>query len=109
MRATTKAHDIEIAYISHIAHLLSATLALTLARAHYPRASLGAGGRDVTRLASSSPAMWGAIVAANGANISRALNAYMKEVQKVRRAVAKNDAGAIRELFVSTGAWAAGR
>ena len=101
-----KTHDAEMAYTSHLPHLLSAALARTLSRANHPRSALGAGGRDATRLASSSPEMWSAIVAANGPNITRALDAYLKELRQLRKAASSGDAAAIHELFTATTAWA---
>ena len=103
---TAKTHDAEVAYTSHLPHLLSAALARTLSRANHPRSALGAGGRDATRLASSSPVMWSAIVAANGPNLTRALDAYSKELRQLRKAASNGDAAAIHELFTATGAWA---
>lgn len=103
---TAKTHDAEVAYTSHLPHLLSAALARTLSRANHPRSALGAGGRDATRLASSSPEMWSAIVAANGPNLTRALDAYSKELRQLRKAASNGDAAAIHELFTATGAWA---
>lgn len=103
---TAKTHDAEVAYTSHLPHLLSAALARTLSRANHPRSALGAGGRDATRLASSSPEMWSAIVAANGPNLTRALDAYSKELRQLRKAASKGDAAAIHELFTATGVWA---
>ena len=100
-----KTHDAEVAYTSHLPHLLSAALARTLSRANHPRSALGAGGRDATRLASSSPEMWSAIVAANGPNLTRALDAYLKELRLLRKAATSGDAAAIHELFTATGAW----
>ena len=101
-----KTHDAEVAYTSHLPHLLSAALAQTLSRANHPRSALGAGGRDATRLASSSPDMWSAIVAANGPNLTRALDAYLKELRQLRKAASRGDAAAIHELFTATSAWA---
>jgi len=103
---TAKTHDVELAYTSHLPHLLSAALARTLSRANHPRSALGAGGRDATRLASSSPEMWSAIVAANGPNLTRALDAYLKELRQLRKAASSGDAAAIHELFTATTAWA---
>jgi prephenate dehydrogenase len=100
------AHDAKLAYTSHLPHLLSAALARTLDRADHARAALGSGGRDVTRLASSSPEMWSAIVGSNGAPLTRALAAFERELAHVRRAAASGDSNAIRELFTATRSWA---
>jgi prephenate dehydrogenase len=106
LQMAAKAHDAKVAYTSHLPHLLSAALARTLERAGHAHSALGPGGRDVTRLASSSPDMWSAIVGANGPLISQALTAFAEELQLVRRAAARGNSGAIHELFTATGDWA---
>ena len=106
IEAGASAHDAEVAFTSHLPHLVSAALAYTLARAGHPASALGAGGRDVTRLAASGPEMWSAIVAANGPNVTLALDALLVRLQIVRRAVARGDAAAIHDLFTDAGTWA---
>ena len=100
------AHDAQLAFTSHLPHLLSAALARTLDRADHRRSALGAGGRDVTRLAASSPEMWSAIVSSNGTQLTRALAAFGRELAHVRRAAARGDARAIHALFTATREWA---
>ena len=79
-------HDRILAWTSHLPHVLSAALALALARAGLDRASLGPGGRDVTRLAGSSPEMWTAILRENAAEIDAALSAAELELAAFRHA-----------------------
>jgi prephenate dehydrogenase len=101
------AHDARLAFTSHLPHLVSAALARTLDRADHGRSALGAGGRDVTRLAAGSPEMWSAIVSSNRAGLTRALAAFERELARVRGAAVRGDARAIHALLAATRDWAA--
>ena len=68
-------HDLKLAWTSHLPHMVSTALALALARTGVDRIYLGPGGRDVTRLAGSSPEMWTAIALENASAIEGALRA----------------------------------
>src|SRR5262249_22263985 len=57
MTIDASAHDRTLAWTSHLPHLVSAALALALRDAGVKRDELGPGGRDITRLAGSSPEM----------------------------------------------------
>jgi prephenate dehydrogenase len=98
-------HDREMAVTSHVHHFVAAALAASMDASGVHRSQLGPGGRDTTRLAGSSPAMWGGIVSQNGPRITAALSAFDRELQRVRRAVRKGDRGAIERLFEQTGTW----
>ena len=87
-------HDRMLAWTSHLPHVLSAALALTLAGAGLDRQSLGPGGRDMTRIAGSSPEMWTAILRENAAEIEVALTAAEREIAAFR--------GALRHAGVDT-------
>ena len=52
------AHDARMSRVSHLPQVVSTALADTLARGGVALEDLGPGGRDTTRLAASSPAMW---------------------------------------------------
>ena len=58
-------HDVRLAWTSHLPQAVSTALALSLDQRGSPRAELGPGGRDVTRLAGSDPAMWADILIDN--------------------------------------------
>ncbi|MDE3153085.1 MAG: prephenate dehydrogenase/arogenate dehydrogenase family protein [Gemmatimonadota bacterium] len=81
------AHDRRMALASHLPHLLSVALALTLCDAGVPHAELGPGGRDVARLAGGSPEMWVDIVAQNRAAIAAALDRFDERLHALRLAV----------------------
>jgi prephenate dehydrogenase len=99
-------HDAEMAVTSHLHHLVSAALAMTMQRLGTPRSKLGPGGRDVTRLAGSSGAMWGAVVAQNAERIAPSLKTFAREIARLEKAVAAGDQRAIEQLFDRTNIWA---
>ncbi len=101
------AHDEVVAYTSHLPHLLSAALQRTIAAAGHEAQALGAGGRDMTRLSRSSPAMWRAIVSTNSAAIARALADCAAQLDEVRDMVARQDHDAVARIFTEAGTWSA--
>jgi prephenate dehydrogenase len=99
------AHDRTLAWTSHLPHVVSAALALALGRAGVGRDELGPGGRDITRLAGSSPEMWSAIAAENANAIDAALAAAEQEVASFRRLLSRADAGELHSKFAAARAW----
>jgi prephenate dehydrogenase len=99
------AHDRTLAWTSHLPHVVSAALALVLDGAGVARDELGPGGRDITRLAGSSPEMWSAIAVENASAIDSALAAAEREVASFRHALARADADELRSKFAAARAW----
>jgi len=98
-------HDRQLAWTSHLPHIMSSALALALARSGVGRHDLGPGGRDVTRLAGSSPDVWAAIAHDNAEAIDGALAAAEVEIAAFRDALAQSDATALRERFSAARVW----
>jgi prephenate dehydrogenase len=98
-------HDRKLAWTSHMPHVASTAVALALLRVGFGRHDLGPGGRDITRLAGSSPAMWTAIVRENAVEIDEALAAAEQEIAAFRRALAPVDANDIRDRFTVAREW----
>jgi len=98
-------HDRTLAWTSHLPHVASAAVALALARIGFGRHDLGPGGRDITRLAGSSPAMWTAIARENAMEIDAALAAAEDEIAGFRHALATADADGLRERFTAARDW----
>jgi prephenate dehydrogenase len=95
-------HDALVSRSSHLPHVVAATLASHVLSPAQPRhqAALCANGfRDTTRIASGSPEMWRDIALANRKNLGRSLDAFMADLQKIRRLVNKGDATAITKFF----------
>ena len=102
-------HDKAVATISHLPHLVAATLVNLVHRTDSPEHTmkqLAAGGfKDITRIASSSPVMWQQIFSSNRETVIRVLREYIESLQNVEKALAEDDMAAIHELFVESGAY----
>ena len=92
-------HDAMVAVVSHVPQLAASTLmnvANQGTEEHAVLLRLAAGGfRDMTRIASSHPAIWPDICLANRDAIVGALDAYLDELTRVRSIVAGGDRDAL--------------
>ena len=95
-------HDEQMAWRSHLPHVLSAALALTLREAGIQRSALGPGGRDMTRLAGGAPSLWTSIVKDNDAALIAALEACEHQIRLLRGALVRRDSRVTYE-FLATG------
>jgi prephenate dehydrogenase len=98
-------HDDQMAWRSHLPHLLSSALAVTLRDAGVRRSALGPGGRDMTRLAGGSPTMWSPIVDDNATSIVDALDACEAHLRAFREALMGGDSAATREFLERASNW----
>ena len=98
-------HDEKLAWTSHLPHMIAATLALSLARGGVGREELGPGGRDMTRIAGSSPEMWTAIAMDNAEAIDATLAAAEGEIARFRAGLRARDEDSVRAQFVAARAW----
>jgi prephenate dehydrogenase len=98
-------HDERLAWTSHLPHMIAVTLGLTLGEGGISRDDLGPGGRDMTRIAGSSPEMWAAIAVDNADSIDRALLVAERELSVLREAVARRDSDALRSQFAAARRW----
>lgn len=98
-------HDRTLAWTSHLPHIASTAVALALSRAGYHRHDLGPGGRDITRLAGSSPAMWAAIAHENASAIDIALAAAERVIAEFRRALVEQNRRELHERFSAAREW----
>ena len=93
------AHDEHIAYVSHLSHITSFALGQTVLEIEKDEKNIfdmaGSGFESTVRLAKSSPAMWTPIFIQNKNNILKALNAYEKQIQKMKQMIEKSDADTI--------------
>ncbi|RIK04905.1 MAG: prephenate dehydrogenase/arogenate dehydrogenase family protein [Acidobacteria bacterium] len=98
-----ESHDEFVAVVSHLPHLTAAAL-LNVAAGQAAEAGallqLAAGGfRDVTRIASGSPALWADICAANRAAITSSLDALVEQIRDLRSAIANGDTAEVSDLL----------
>ena len=98
-------HDEQMSWRSHLPQVLSTTLALTLRDAGVQRSALGPGGRDMTRLAGSSPALWMSIVEDNTASLVNSLSAMEQQLRGFRESLEGRDSDATRERLTSARDW----
>lgn len=92
-------HDRTLAWSSHLPQAASTALARALDCAGISRDGLGPGGRDMTRLALSSPDMWTPIAMDNAASLGPALAQMECELARLRDALARADEDAVRRFF----------
>jgi prephenate dehydrogenase len=96
-------HDALVAVVSHVPQLAASTLMNVANRGgddHAVLLRLAAGGfRDMTRIASSHPAIWPDICLANRDAIVGTLDDYLDELARVRRIVADGDRDALLALL----------
>jgi prephenate dehydrogenase len=98
-------HDERMALASHLPQILSSALGAVLAGAGIGRSDLGSGGRDVTRLAGSSPDLWAPLALENAAILREPLSALRAEIERFEQALAAGDGGEIRRLLVRARDW----
>jgi prephenate dehydrogenase len=105
MEMDAELHDEKLAWTSHLPHMIAVVLGLTLGAGGISRDDLGPGGRDMTRIAGSSPEMWTAISVDNAPAIDAALAVAERELAKLRSSLDRRDSAALRAQFTDARAW----
>lgn len=100
-----KIHDYITAAISHVPHVVASSLVGVVAKADEENgllAMLAAGGfRDITRIASSSPAMWKDICLTNRDSIGEFMDKYISELKKIKALIEDKDEDSLYHFFES--------
>ena len=96
-------HDHIFAAVSHLPHAAAYAMVSTAAEFkagadNYITFS-GAGFRDFTRIAESSPEMWRDICLLNGGNIVEMIEQYQFSLNKIKKAIKHNDGQRLEKLF----------
>jgi prephenate dehydrogenase len=95
-------HDGEVAWVSHVPHVLAFAFARALATAPSgAREVAGAGFRDFTRIARSDVELWGDILTANGKALAAPLQAVGAALEELTRAIEAGEAETLERLLVS--------
>ena len=105
-----ESHDREVAWVSHLPHLLAFAFGGALAEAPAAAAALAGGGfRDFTRIARSDPALWADILCANRKALAAPLGAATATLGELGRALEAGDAEAVERLLSAarSALWAA--
>ena len=95
-------HDAIYAAVSHLPHLLSYALMASVVNSEDADQKLdhvGAGFKDFTRIAASSPEMWRDICIGNRAAILQELDRYLLIVNHMRKLIAEGDGEGLEKLF----------
>ena len=101
-RLAPDVHDRIFAAVSHLPHVLAFALVEMIARspdADAKFAHAGAGFRDFTRIAASSPQMWRDVCLANRVALTDALESYRGKLEELQRAIESGDGAALERLF----------
>jgi len=95
--------------VSHLPQLVANALASVLEHEDIRPSMLGPGGRDMTRLASSSPEMWLDLLAHASPDLVAALRAVGREADRLARLVEGAELGELSDVMRRTRAWRTGR
>lgn len=100
---TCDLHDYITAAVSHLPHVVAASLVNLIKTSDQEDGimkMIAAGGfKDITRIASSSPAMWQQICLTNRENILSLLDDYIYALEHVRNQVSESDKEALYSFF----------
>ncbi|MEY2466327.1 MAG: prephenate dehydrogenase, partial [Verrucomicrobiota bacterium] len=99
---TPELHDTLVSRSSHLPHILAATLANLVLNPTHPKQQpllCATGFRDTTRIASGSPEMWRDIALTNRKNLSESLDSFIRDLQKIQKALKKTDAKTVTNFF----------
>ena len=98
-------HDYAVAAISHLPHVISASLVNLVKESDDENQflkTIAAGGfKDITRISSSSPVMWEQICMTNTDNIRSLLDRYIDDLLAFRSSLDSGDSRSINEFFDS--------
>ncbi|HEX2946251.1 MAG TPA: prephenate dehydrogenase/arogenate dehydrogenase family protein [Clostridia bacterium] len=104
---TAEEHDRAAAGISHIPHVIAASLVnmvSELDKEDGRMKTLAAGGfRDITRIASSNPLMWENIVMSNKAQVLALTELFREQLNHFTKALVSEDSSTIRDFFADAG------
>ncbi len=98
-----KTHDHATASISHLPHIIAASLVNLIRESddeNETMKTIAAGGfKDITRIASSSPVMWQHICASNREQILTLIDRYTEELNSMRSLISERKENEIYDFF----------
>lgn len=96
-------HDLHTAYVSHLSHVVSYALALTVLDKERDESQIfnlaGGGFASTARLAKSGAPMWSPIFLNNADHVLEALDAYRDHLTALREAIARADGPELSRLI----------
>ncbi len=100
VRMTTEEHDLAVARVSHLPHLIAALTAAQLVAAPAEHLALsGQGVRDVTRIAAGDPALWQQIITANARPLAGLLSGLRDDLDGLLNSLETADRGHLSRLL----------
>ncbi len=100
---SSKEHDLHTAYVSHISHLTSFALALTVLDKEQNEKNilnLASGGFDSTvRLAASSAEMWVPVFDQNRENVVEVMDTYIEKMTQFKDLIQAGETNKVRDLI----------
>ena len=100
-----EAHDRLMVWASHLPQLISNVVARAMAEAGLTVSDLGPGGRDLTRLAESSPDVWTGLFNEASEENLLAIDSVQAGLAAVRTALSERSSEEVAELMRATGEW----
>ncbi len=95
-------HDAEVAWVSHLPHVLAFAYAHALSSAPGPAFELaGSGFWDFVRIARSDSELWSDILGRNRAALAKPLEAFGGALSELARAIASSDRAAQEQILAS--------
>lgn len=99
-------HDDITAAISHVPHIVAASLVNMVRENDTPnelmKAFAAGGFKDITRIASSSPEMWESICLSNAESIDHFLSLMIGELTKMRTYISQEQGNEINQFFAAS-------
>ena len=96
-------HDLHVAYVSHLSHVSSYTLGLTVLEIEKSEKTIfnlaGSGFASTVRLAKSSPSMWAPIFNQNAQHLSQALGAYIDNLKLFKKMIDDGNSDRLYQLM----------
>ncbi len=106
---TPTQHDNITAAISHVPHLVAASLVKLVKdnddEKEYMKAFAAGGFKDITRIASSSPEMWESICLSNRDSICSYLEQMVELLQEIQEKISEENGDYIKNLFQESGSY----
>lgn len=97
-------HDASAAYVSHISHISSFALALTVLQTEKDKENIkkmaSGGFRTTARLANSNAKTWAPILLENKKNVLNVLDGYVAYMNKMKIALQNNDRESLEKLMI---------
>lgn len=100
-------HDRRMAWVSHLPQLVANALAGALDAAGFLPGDLGPGGRDMTRLAASSPELWRELLPHSAAVTGTGLTSVSRALNVLADLLARREVDRIAEFMERTREWSA--